>query len=158
MTAGRIFTKIYIAKKGIKYSSSKIKAERYWARIDSSYSSTQPSLCETWFNWREFMGIKSLQIVCKYTYYLSSTFVDIYKCLLFLVMKALNTFILKFPRLTHVWLATVSDMLNISNETSLYASSQQFLHFKRAAVQYCSIALSFLWHPVISVQQQTFDN
>jgi len=35
-------------------------------------------LCAMRFSWCEFMGIKSLQIVCKYTYDLSSTFTNVY--------------------------------------------------------------------------------
>jgi len=53
-------------KGGALLSSSRLELLEY---------SEQPYLCAMRFNWCEFMGIKSLQIVCKYTYDLSSTFV-----------------------------------------------------------------------------------
>jgi len=52
------------------------------SRLELLEYSEQPYLCAMRFNWCEFVGIKSLQIVCKYTYDWYSTFVNVYKRLL----------------------------------------------------------------------------
>jgi len=65
MTVGRIFTK-YISSQNHRVLELKNKGRTLLSssRLELLEYSEQPYLCDMRFDWCEFMGIRSLQIVC----------------------------------------------------------------------------------------------